>query len=656
VNTLSVTATELIDHHLVTSAAQTITVTDPPAVSGGSTSTSGGTGTGTSGNPLTLQVSGDNLNGTDPQFQVLVDGQQVGGTYTVTADHASGQTQTITINGNFDPLTAHQVQIQFINDTFDGTSWWSNGSSPDGHDVNLYVESISLNGTTMTGVQGANGATNGVVHPANANEAVMDVNGALSFNVPADPPASPGAITGGTINTGSGGSSASSGGTTVDVGTGAGAPPSGPGFFVSPNGNDSNPGTINAPFATLERAQQAMENSSLKTTYVEGGTYHLSQTLTLTGADSGETWQYYAPNGVDSAVLDGGGTLNPIIEITGGTANVTINGLKLQNFGALGIDANGGGGATIPNLTIENCDIGFGGNDTQNGTSAGIGTGNAPGLHILHNYLHDLKGAGVAVYAFNSGDTMSGTVVDGNVLLRTNQGQFDSGAIYFENPVSNPTPVQVQVTDNYIRDYGLPGGPGGMNAIYLDQDANNVLISGNIIGPPAAGASNGGNYGGGSAVFVNSGNHDVVTGNIIDLGSQPYTFAEIVGGSDPGNASSGGDVFAHNVVLSEYTGTFLGNISGVSGVAFDQGVGNQFNSSEFTIADNAYLNTAGGQVLTNGNVAGDSSPQFYTAAQLHISGYLYTVASDSAALKAPVGLTPIVGGWGPAGFVIPQPA
>src|SRR5581483_10045688 len=201
VTTLSVTAAELMDHHVLTSAPQTITVTDPPAASGSST-----------GNPLTLQVSGDNLNGADPQFQVLVDGHQVGGTFTVTADHAAGQTQTVTINGNFDPLTAHQVQVQFINDGWDGTSWWTNGTPPDGHDVNLYVESISLNGMTMTGVQGTNGATNGIAPAANAHEAVMDVNGALSFNVPADPPAGSGS-SGGTGTTGSGGTGTSSGGT-----------------------------------------------------------------------------------------------------------------------------------------------------------------------------------------------------------------------------------------------------------------------------------------------------------------------------------------------------------------------------------------------------------------------------------------------------------
>jgi chitinase len=188
VNTLTVTAAEAVGPHTLTSTSQTITVTDPPP------STSSG------GETLTLQVSGDQYNG-DPQIAVLVDGQQVG-TYAVTADHASGQTQTITITGNFDPSVAHQVQVEFTNDSWDGTSWWSNGSGADGHDRNVYVEAISLNGQTINGSQGTDAATNGSVSASNPNEAVMDVNGTLTFNVP-DPPAT-------TSTSGSGTSSSAS--------------------------------------------------------------------------------------------------------------------------------------------------------------------------------------------------------------------------------------------------------------------------------------------------------------------------------------------------------------------------------------------------------------------------------------------------------------
>ncbi|PTY03759.1 pectate lyase [Opitutaceae bacterium EW11] len=46
-------------------------------------------------------------------------------------------------------------------------------------------------------------------------------------------------------------------------------------YFVSPTGNDTNPGTENAPFATVQRAQQAAEPDD--TVYLRGGTYTLSE-------------------------------------------------------------------------------------------------------------------------------------------------------------------------------------------------------------------------------------------------------------------------------------------------------------------------------------------------------------------------------------------
>src|SRR6478609_8437539 len=42
-------------------------------------------------------------------------------------------------------------------------------------------------------------------------------------------------------------------------------------FFVAPNGNDGNPGTLANPFASIQRAQQAVAAGD--TVYVRGGTY-----------------------------------------------------------------------------------------------------------------------------------------------------------------------------------------------------------------------------------------------------------------------------------------------------------------------------------------------------------------------------------------------
>jgi hypothetical protein len=57
-------------------------------------------------------------------------------------------------------------------------------------------------------------------------------------------------------------------------------------YFVSPSGNDANPGTLEKPFATLQRAQQASRQKH-GDVFLRGGTYYLPETLVFTEQDSG---------------------------------------------------------------------------------------------------------------------------------------------------------------------------------------------------------------------------------------------------------------------------------------------------------------------------------------------------------------------------------
>lgn len=75
----------------------------------------------------------------DAQFIVAVDGVQVGGVLSTHAVHSAGESDTVTLTGNF--AGAHQISVSFLNDQYGG---------PDA-DVNLYVDSVSLNGTTIKG-------------------------------------------------------------------------------------------------------------------------------------------------------------------------------------------------------------------------------------------------------------------------------------------------------------------------------------------------------------------------------------------------------------------------------------------------------------------------------------------------------------------------
>jgi hypothetical protein len=61
-------------------------------------------------------------------------------------------------------------------------------------------------------------------------------------------------------------------------------------YFVSAEGNDANPGTLERPFATLQRAPRAARQAQRRepvTIYLRGGTHYLTDTLILTAEDSG---------------------------------------------------------------------------------------------------------------------------------------------------------------------------------------------------------------------------------------------------------------------------------------------------------------------------------------------------------------------------------
>jgi hypothetical protein len=639
---------------------------DPPATTSTATTTGGTTTTGTTtsssgSNSLTLQVSGDQYNG-DPQIEVFVDGQQVGGTYTVTADHASGQTQTITISGNFNPDVAHQVQVEFVNDAWDGTSWWTNGTGADGHDRNVYIESIALNGQTLNGSQGTDAADpSGGATDSNATEAPMYTNGTVTFNVPADPPATTSTSTSSTSGSGSSTSSSTSSSTdpstttstdpstttssdpststsaagTSAASTGAADPAQTTNaFYVSPDGSDSNPGTLAAPFATLQHAQQAMEDSSTKTTYVEGGTYNMSSTLALTSADSGETWQYYAPNGVDSAILNGGDSVATGISING-ASNVTIDGLTVEHFASYGIYAY-----TSPGTVIENNNVGFISDNSVPSSGVGSSAGITVGDHVLveNNYVHDTASAGITAFAYDAGDSVDGTVITGNVVLSTCLTLSDCGAIYTNMDGTGTSGGHVTISNNYVSDYGSSSNTDDMVGIYLDDNSSNVTVTGNVVGPPPVGAPAGGGINNTACILINGNStdtSDVITDNILDTGSSSNVGVAYIWGQN--------NVFENNIVLFDFSGPLHASASG-NDFAYEE------NFSNTTIANNIYWNYAsGGSVFTTGNMVSDSNP---IVENPQLSGVTYTLASSSPALSS-INFTPIVGGWGPTGFVIP---
>jgi hypothetical protein len=132
---------------------------------------------------------------------------------------------------------------------------------------------------------------------------------------------------------GGGGSSATggavgSGGTTGTGGAaGAGGAASGT-LYVSPTGNDSNPGTMAQPLRTVSKARDLVRGMTAGmtadiTVYLRGGTYQQTSTLAFTNADSGQNGHYvkYLAYTGEQPIITGGAP------ITGWTASTTGNGI-----------------------------------------------------------------------------------------------------------------------------------------------------------------------------------------------------------------------------------------------------------------------------------------------------------------------------------------
>ena len=84
-------------------------------------------------------------------------------------------------------------------------------------------------------------------------------------------------------------------------------------FYVSPSGNDNNPGTLGQPFRTLEKARDAVRaiNDNMTrdiTVYLRGGTYTLPRTFALTQEDSGTNGHniIYRNHSSENPVISGG--------------------------------------------------------------------------------------------------------------------------------------------------------------------------------------------------------------------------------------------------------------------------------------------------------------------------------------------------------------
>ncbi|AWB09201.1 right-handed parallel beta-helix repeat-containing protein (plasmid) [Azospirillum humicireducens] len=169
-------------------------------------------------------------------------------------------------------------------------------------------------------------------------------------------------------------------------------------FFVSTKGNDSWSGRLAAPnaagtdgpFASLEKARDAMRSSDIDSTYVRGGTYRLDETLTLDARDSGHNFLAYNS---ETPVLSGGERVTGFVSEGKGLYSAK---LSLAN----GLDVSIGG-------------------VRQHAAQTGNHAPSEPATSGWHVLKADSTGASKTSFNFSAGDIPSGLKPHAGLVVQT---------------------------------------------------------------------------------------------------------------------------------------------------------------------------------------------------------------------------------------------
>jgi hypothetical protein len=435
-------------------------------------------------------------------------------------------------------------------------------------------------------------------------------------------------------------------------------------FIVAPNGNDTWSGTLptpnarstDGPFKTIEKAHQAMRAStSIKTTSIRAGTYlppatsgagcnfGTATSINLTAADNGQTYQYYAADGYNSAILDGGATSTtdpgrvPLTTLacafgSNDATNITINGLQFRNWVYSGVHY-GNEGPNPLQWTITNNIV----HDIRSSTygAAGIFAGCSTGSVIAHNYVYNAGYSGIEIGECANHGALQNVTVSDNVVINTCIYSGDCGAIYAQLNGQN---MNVRVLNNYVRDINANShGHGSFTyccatGVYLDAYTYGLTVAQNVV----TGVS--------SLCVSGRGGQNTFTGNLCDIGTPANNGGYIAGDTySDGAAITGGSTLQHSIIVGATPGTGYFNQWFSAGTPYPM-----------VVSNNAYFNYNGSTIVTTGNMGpagGDYSPVYVNP---QLTCWAPKIAAGSPALSAPVSFPGIIGGWGPPGFVMPQ--
>jgi len=245
-------------------------------------------------------------------------------------------------------------------------------------------------------------------------------------------------------------------------------------FYVSTSGNDTNPGTLRAPWLTIQHAANRVQPGA--TVYVSAGIYHESVNFPTSGrALAPITFQSYPGQ---TAVIDGTGVsccgssaTQGLINIMGSMSYITISGFEIRNY-------------TTSKAAL---------------TPAGIWvTGSGSGVQLLNNQVHNItttsekngNAFGIAVYGTSS-SPITNLTISGNQVYDLKTGESES-----VNVDGNVT--YFSITNNIVHDndnigidaIGFEGvGPTGYDQAKYGEVSGNTVYNISGIHNPGEGNS-----------------------------------------------------------------------------------------------------------------------------------------------------------------------
>ena len=256
----------------------------------------------------------------------------------------------------------------------------------------------------------------------------------------------------------------SSGGTSGMSNEASATPAAGTSFYVSPSGNDSNAGTISAPWLTVQHAANVVGPGA--TVYLRAGTYHqFDVNVSGTAAGGFITFTNYPG---EAALVDG----------TGWTPSFEHGLIHIQNHSYI----------KIVGLEIANANVNID-NDVPNGVYIRCTTGPMSNVQVVNCHIHNIVIQG----AWNGGPRNAhGVSVEGNdgtngLTYVTVSGCELNGMVtgMSETMTFKGNVQYITCTNNYIHDnnnIGIDfiGGWGASNVAATDM-ARNATCTGNTV-------------------------------------------------------------------------------------------------------------------------------------------------------------------------------